>query len=49
MNSITPNLKPCWTFFVWYPLKVLSRITSLHQTNIISKIKKKPAKDNILP
>ena len=49
IKSITPNLRPCWTFLVWYPLNVLSLITSLHQTNIIRSISIKPANDKILP
>lgn len=34
INNIIPRRKPYCTVFVWYPLKVASRITSLHQTNI---------------
>ena len=35
INNKIPYLKPCWTNPVWWPSKVDSRTTSLHQTNII--------------
>lgn len=34
INSIIPKRKPYCTVFVWYPLKVASLMTSLHQTNM---------------
>jgi hypothetical protein len=42
IKSITPIRNPRNTGTVWYPKCVDSRITSLHHTNIIDKIRNKP-------
>ena len=49
INKIIPNLKPTWTVFVWCPLYVASRITSLHQTVIDDIIINKPNTKILLP
>jgi hypothetical protein len=42
IKRITPILSPRRTIEVWYPNLVDSRITSLHQTNMIDKIINSP-------
>jgi hypothetical protein len=42
MNKSIPYLNPNWTILVWYPSKVPSLITSLHQRNIQVSTEKMP-------
>ena len=42
INNIIPYLNPFWTAFVWYPPKVASLITSLHQIIIVDITKNNP-------
>ena len=43
MNRIIPYRRPFWTVGVWWPWKVLSRITSRHHCNITMSMERRPA------
>ena len=49
INKIIPYLKPVCTALVWWPSKVASRITSLHQIIIVKTTKSNPNNITKLP
>ena len=49
IKRIIPSLSPLTTFFVWKPIKVPSRTTSLHHRPATVKVKNMPKKRISLP
>lgn len=47
INKIIPHFMPVITWLVWNPWKVLSRVISRHQVNMVSKITIMPISINI--